>query len=89
VPFSRRRRFKYSFDAETSGGPQRPLREKLLLDKSLGSAILPSTHPNSVYVKSILERILEASGLESLDMEVILVNDPFKCQFIHCELKLT
>jgi hypothetical protein len=75
VPFSGRRRFRYRLDTRML----RPvLEEKATLEESFKDAILTSTHPDSVNVKSVLDKILEASGLKPLDMELILVNDPCK-----------
>lgn len=72
VPISGRRRLKLSFDTRETKGSQDEGIENTELD------IFPSNHPQLAFVKEVLIKVVETSGLEGREWEVHLVNAPCK-----------
>jgi len=49
--------------------------------KALKQSLLPDEHPYKILVSSVLQKLVEANGLQDIEWEVSIVNAPSESAF--------
>lgn len=73
VPISGRLRFNC---VSTTFEEQQGKQAVQQIEQELQGRVLPSYHPDSMLVNRVLKRLIPASGMEDLDWEVKVIDDP-------------